>query len=459
MAIQPGQLATRSLTNSSRGQDICQVLAAAINSADAGAAVRNAVVLHGNRLSVYDRSYDLLEFERILLVGAGKAAAPMLTALCALLKGRISAGFAITKRGHLGPLPPCDEPRISIVEAGHPVPDPSNLQASRRLVSLLQGLTARDLVICLISGGGSALLTLPADGITLADLQHTTRLLLASGADIGEMNLVRKHLDDIKGGGLARLIYPAIVISLVISDVVGDHLDRIASGPTAADPSTFADAWAVLGKYHLTGQIPNPVLLHLQAGMSGVRPETLKAGDRILDNVFNAIIANNRQAIQAAKRAARQLGFTTHLLTTCLHGEACESGKTLVDTVKSRLACSPPLSLPACFIAGGETTVTLHGTGMGGRNQELACGAVDGLSGDAPLLLASLATDGGDGPTDAAGAVATNQTKTFGLSLGVEPADFLANNDTYHYFEPLGDLLKTGPTLTNVNDLVLVFAL
>jgi glycerate 2-kinase len=459
MDIQPGQFATKSLRESPRGGDICRILASAINHADAGEAVLNSIVLQGNQLVIAGRPYDLTEYDRILIIGIGKAIYPMLSALHGILANRITSAFAITKRGYIGSKLLLDDPRVSIVEASHPVPDRSNLQASASLVAMLHDLTAHDLVICLLSGGGSALLVQPPHGISLCDLRLVTQLLLSSGADIGEMNAIRKHLDSLKGGGLARLLYPASVVSLIISDVVGDHLDHIASGPTVADPTTFQAAWAVLKKYRLIDQVPPAIRHHLKAGVTGTIPETLKPGDPIFDHVVNVIIGSNSQAARLAEDSASRCGFHARLLTTSLQGEASQAGKSLTESVKSLAFFSPPFPRPACFIAGGETTVTIHGAGLGGRNQELALGAVDSLSGDASLLLVSLATDGGDGPTDAAGAVATHQTKSLGLSLGLDSAVYLANNDAYHYFERLGDLLKTGPTLTNVNDLVFIFAL
>ncbi len=453
------QFATSSLRRSPRGDDICQIMAAAINSADAGKAVEEAVSLEGNQLVVAAKPNDLAEYDRIFIIGAGKAASPMLAALHSILKDKLTLAYAITKQGYLDPAHPLSDPKVAIVEASHPVPNHANLKASTKLAGLVHGLNQRDLVICLLSGGGSALLSKPAGRLTLKALQQTTQLLLSCGADIGEINSVRKHLDELKGGGLARLLFPATVISLIISDVVGDQIDRIASGPTAADPTTYQDAWAVLDKYHLKNKIPVIVREYLQAGVQGKRPETAKEDDHVFDRVTNTIIANNAQSVFSAARTAKELGFHSQVITTSLQGEAAQVGKTLAENIKLQVSNFPRASLPACFIAGGETTVTIHGQGSGGRNQELALGAVDALDGIEPLILVSLASDGGDGPTDAAGAVATHQTKAFGFSLGLNPSDFLANNDSYHYFEPLGDLLKTGPTMTNVNDLVLIFAL
>jgi glycerate 2-kinase len=256
---------------------------------------------------------------------------------------------------------------------------------------------------------------------------------------------------------LATKFYPAVVVSLIISDVVGDDLDKIASGPTVADPTTFQDACDIIHKYHLTDQIPPAICNHIQAGIANKIPETLKPGDPIFTHVHNIIIGGNKQAVLATEHAAMRFGIKTHILTTSLQGEASLVGKSLSDSVMSLLL--PAVQRPICFLAGGETTVTIHGTGKGGRNQELALGSVERLAGDIPIVLVSLASDGGDGSTDAAGAVVTHHTRALGLSLGLDPQVFLDNNDSYHYFERLGDLIKTGPTLTNVNDLVFIFAL
>ncbi len=286
-----------------------------------------------------------------------------------------------------------------------------------------------------------------------------TGLLLSCGANIAEINTIRKHLELLKGGCLAKLIYPATLVTLILSDVVGDGLENIASGPTAADPSTYQDAWQVLAKYQLIERIPSSVRTHLTGGLAGLIPETIKPGDPSLALVNNVIVGSNPQAAIAAQHSAAQLGFHSRLLTTSLQGEASQVGVSITADAKALFLSSPGLSRPACLVAGGETTITLHGAGLGGRNQELALSAAESLSGSALILLVSLATDGMDGPTNAAGAVCTNLTYRQGLSLGITPSDYLAGNDSYHYFEQLGDLLITGPTATNVNDLVFFFQL
>ncbi len=458
MVIPPALFATSSLRSFPRGEDICRLLSAAIHSADAGIFVKNKLTIEAGKLVTPAASYHLAQYQRILVIGAGKAAAAMASTVQDVLGMRITSGLVITKDGYSGYSGPGDKSAIRVLPAGHPLPDQRNLDASQALVSLVRELKADDLVICLVSGGGSALMTLPVPGIHLKDVLATTSLLLACGASIAEINSVRKHLDQLKGGGLAKLLYPATVLTLIISDVVGDALDRIASGPTTADPTTFQDAWSVLDYYQLLDRVPENVRTHLSDGLLGKISETVKPGDQVLDKVTNLLVGNNSMVAQAAAQEATSLGFTARVIDSSVEGEACEVGRRLAEQARVLLAERGVAHKLSCLIAGGETTVTVHGTGLGGRNQQLVLGAVSGLSGADRLLMLSLATDGGDGPTDAAGAVATNQTYTRGLSLGLDPHSFLENNDAYNYFAPLEDLIKIGPTLTNVNDLIFVFS-
>lgn len=404
-----------------------------------------------------DRTYDLTNIRRVFLIGAGKAGAPMAQAAAQILADRLTGGAVIVKDGY-----GIDEVRfpasLQIIEAGHPLPDERGAAASREILNLLSQANERDLVICLLSGGGSALLTAPAEGITLTELQQTVSLLLRSGADIGEINAVRKHLDMIKGGGLARVAAPARVISFILSDVVGDSLDIVASGPTTPDPTTFDQALAILHKYRLLEQLPPAILLHLQRGAAGAEAETLKPEDPLLGGVQNLLVGSNGMAAQAAANAATAAGFNTRVLTTTLQGEARLVGRLLAVAARDLAGGQSVLQRPACLIAGGETTVTVRGDGKGGRNQELALAAVEAMSGLPGTLLVTLATDGGDGPTDAAGAVVSGETLARARTLGLSPAEYLMRNDAYRFFDGLGDLLKPGPTNTNVNDLVLLFA-
>jgi hydroxypyruvate reductase len=323
---------------------------------------------------------------------------------------------------------------------------------------LLANTAQDDLVICLMSGGASALLVSPAPGLTLADLQSLTSALLACGASIYEINTLRKHLEQLKGGGLARLAAPARVATLILSDVIGNPLEVIASGPTVPDPSTFTDAYHILEHYRLIDHVPPGVIRHLEYGRAGQIHETPKPGEPLFSRVQNLVIGDNLQAALAALEQAVREGFHTLLLTTYLQGEARQAGSALAAVARQIDAPGHPLPRPTCLAAGGETIVTLQGDGLGGRNQELALGAVAGLAGLDDILLATLATDGGDGPTDAAGAIVSGETLERARQAGMQPEDYLARNDAYHFFDALGDLLKTGPTQTNVNDLDFIFA-
>jgi len=462
-AFDPGRLQTAALARSPRGEDVRAILAAGMDAVDPYAAVRRALTVEGGMLSAGGRRYDLASYQRVIAVGAGKAASPMGLALEDALGERLNGGFLVTKDGHLperGALR-----HITLREAGHPLPDERGVRAAAEMAALLRGLGANDLAVCLVSGGGSALLTSPAGEVTLDDLRALTGLLLRCGAEIGEINCLRKHLETLKGGGLARLAAPAAVLALVLSDVLGDPLDAIASGPAAPDSTTFADAWAVLERYGLVEAAPERVKVHLRRGLRGEIADTPRPGDAAFARVNTVVVGSISLAASAAAVKARGLGYDTCLVTTELQGEARCAGETLAGLAR-KAAAGPsredgeapgePLPRPACLIAGGETTVTVRGEGRGGRNQELALGAVETLAGLEDALLVSLATDGGDGPTDAAGAVVSGETLARARALGLDPAEHLARNDAYTFFDALGDLLKTGPTRTNVNDLVVV---
>ena len=459
MIIKPEQISTYSLIRSSRGVDICKVLAAAINGVDAGTAIKKHVSRDADYLIIDRNTFDLCKFSRIFIIGAGKASIPMTNAIYELLNENIISGIVITKDGHIDPEKYNIGTQIEIIEASHPIPDQRNIDAANKLSSLISKLNSDDLVIFLLSGGGSSLLMKPSAGLSLQDIQETTALLLSCGAPITEINTIRKHIDVFKGGGFAKLLTPATVISLILSDVVDDNIEVIASGPTVADPSTFFDSWLILEKYKILDQVPTRVRSRFSSGIQGEIQETIKPGNPILSRVSNVIVGNNTDAVNSAFNAAEKLGFNSRLLTTTLHGEASQMGSALSDEAKTLLSPPTLYTRPVCMIAGGETTVTLKGTGKGGRNQELALGAVKSLSGSEQWILASLATDGGDGPTDAAGAVTTNETFSRALSMGLDPQDYLRRNDSYRFFESLDDLIFTGPTLTNVNDLVLIFKL
>ncbi|PDW00133.1 glycerate kinase type-2 family protein [Candidatus Chloroploca asiatica] len=452
---------TASLRREPRGATITQIIATALAAVDPAAAVARYLRREGNTLLVGERRFDLATLDRVIIVGAGKAGAPMAYAAAQVLDDKLSAGLVVVKDGHLAELPQPTPPsfgRLHLVEAGHPVPDERGVAAAQAMVDLLADLTERDLVLAVISGGGSALLTLPVPGVSLTDLQQLTSALLACGATIGEINTLRKQLDQLKGGGLAHIAAPATLITLILSDVVGNPLDIIASGPTVPNPTTAVDALSILDRYDLVEQTPPAILAYLQDSNTGTRSPEQASGDQSFARVSNLLVGDNRQAAVAALEKARQAGFAPLLLTTSLEGEAREAGRMLAAILREIALSGNPLPRPACLIAGGETTVTLRGNGRGGRNQELALAAVKALDGLPDVALIALATDGGDGPTDAAGAVVTGATAERARALGLDPDAFLANNDAYHFFQALDDLLLTGPTSTNVNDLTLLFA-
>jgi hydroxypyruvate reductase len=379
---------------------------------------------------------------RVFGLGIGKAAVPMMDGLAEQFP--LAGGLAVTKFSSEA------SRTYTVLEGGHPLPDERSLKAGERVLEFVSSLKAEDTLICLISGGGSALVAAPY--VPLADLQTLTSLLLSSGARIDEINILRRQLDRVKGGGLARATN-ARIISLILSDVIGNPLEAIASGPTAPDPTTKKDGLNILKKYKLQGQVPDSILAYLEDNGLSSRHEQKAPG---FQNVQNIVIGDNKLAALASLDQAEREGFQAEILTNELQGEAREVGRELARRLRTESAIR---DRPFCLIAGGETTVTLRGNGKGGRNQELALGAVEELRGLKNIMLISLATDGDDGPTDAAGAVVTGETARMAAALGLNPADFLARNDAYPFFEALGDLLKTGPTGTNVNDLVFLFAI
>jgi hydroxypyruvate reductase len=425
----------------------------AVHAVQPAPLIRKNVHVEGNVLHIAGREYDLAEIERLFVIGAGKATAPMAQALEALLTDRITDGVIIVKHGHTAPLQ-----RIRIVEAAHPVPDERGIAGTRQILQLIKTATAKDLVICLLSGGGSALLIDTPRGCSLEELQLFFRLLLESGADIAEMNTVRKHLSAVKGG-LTRAVYPAPLVSLILSDVTGDPLDVIASGPTVPDPTTFADALSVLRKYGLEEKAPATVREYLHGGWHNQVPETPKPGDPVFAGTTNCIIGSNALALQAAQEKARQLGFHTRIVTDRIAGEAREVARQIV-TEASLLSGDDTVAKPACLLWGGETTVTISGAGgLGGRNQELALAAAIELEGQTGTVVLSGGTDGTDGPTDAAGAVVDGLTSAKARAKNLDPQSFLSNHDSYHFFRQAGGHIHTGPTLTNVMDLIIVLVL
>ncbi len=449
---------TTTLRSMPHGEAVTRIMAAALHAVEPAAAIRRSVRRQDQHLWVDSHVYDLDTYDRIMVVGAGKAGLPMAQAVVDLLGDYVTAGVVIIKDGADTADACACISSIRVCPARHPLPDERGVAATRQIAGLLADTTARDLVIVLISGGGSALLTLPTSGVSLSDLAQLTEALLASGATIDEINSLRKHLDQVKGGGLARMAAPATVITLILSDVVGNPLDVIASGPTVPDSSTFVSAYGVLEDYDLLEQVPSAVVAHLRAGMHGEVSETPDVDDPIFQHVRHVLVGSNAQAAAAAMEAARQESLHALLLTTFAQGEARVVGRMLAAIARELVATGCPVARPACIILGGETTVTLRGDGQGGRNQELALAAVRDMAGLDNVALVTLATDGGDGPTDAAGAVVTGETFARAQALGLNPDASLANNDAYAFFAALDDLLRPGPTHTNVNDLAFVFA-
>ena len=440
-------------------RDMALIRDAALKAVDPAAAVLRHLHLEVSILRAGTAMWSLTvpaaeSPRRVFVLAVGKAAVPMAAAACQVLGDIPVEGVVVTKYGHVAGYELL--PTLEVIEAGHPVPDAAGVRGGKAFKHWLNQTTADDLVLLLISGGGSALLPAPAAGMTLGDLQVTTDKLLRSGANIVDLNIVRKHLSSLKGGQLARMAAPAPVVALLLSDVVGDPMDVIASGPTAPDPTTFAQACGVLERYALTDVVPKSVSAHLQAGLRGEVPETPKPGDSLFDRVHNVIVGSNGLAAQAAVARAETLGYASLLLTTFIEGEAREVAKVAVALAKSLTMTGQPVSLPACLVWGGETTVTVTGQGKGGRNQELALAAALGLEGIAGVAVMALATDGTDGPTDAAGAVVDGSTASRGRGRGWDLRAALEDNNAYPLLADVGDLLQLGPTGTNVNDLLVL---
>lgn len=432
-------------------KDAEAIFRSGVKAVDPIEAVGRHVKRQDEILKVGDKSYDLKYFSRVIVVGAGKASAAMAQPLEELLGDRLKEGLVQVKYGHSLPLR-----KIRIVEAGHPVPDKSGIEGAHQIVQLVKSATKKDLLIFLISGGGSALLPSPVEGLTMEDEQRTTQILLESGANIHEINAIRKHISQVKGGRLARLAYPATLVSLFLSDVIGDSLDSIASGPTVPDRSTFGDCVHVLEKYRIKNQLPSAVREHLEKGIRGEVEETPKSDDPAFERTQNVIIGSNILALKAARSNADELDYNSLILSTFIEGETREVARVHAAIAKEILKRDLPVCRPACIISGGETTVTIRGKGLGGRNQELVLAAAIDVDGLEDVVILSGGTDGTDGPTDAAGAIADGLTVKRAKSMGLDPERYLRENDSYHFFQALGDLLITGPTFTNVMDLRLV---
>jgi glycerate 2-kinase len=425
-----------------------EIFLAGLRAADPLDAVKKSARLRNDHLQVANRTYTLSRIRHVFVTGCGKAAARMALAIEDLLGDRVDDGVVVVKYGYDLPLR-----RIKVVGAGHPIPDQAGLDGARQIVELVRAAGESDLVLFLISGGGSALFPGPADSLTLADKQRTTQMLLQSGATIQEINAVRKHISKLKGGRFAKLVAPAHLVALILSDVVGDSLETIASGPTVGDATTYADCLEIIQRYDLREKIPDSVVNLLRRGAQGAVDETPKPSDAVFQKVQNVVIGSNQTALKAAQLQAEALGYHTQILSSSIEGESRAVARSHSALVKEIALADKPVRRPACVISGGETTVIVRGDGLGGRNQEFALAAaiqIDGLDG---AVVLSAGTDGTDGVTDAAGGIVDGSTIQRGRAKGLDATAFLIRNDSYRFLKATEDLLITGPTFTNVMDL------
>lgn len=429
-----------------------KIFQSSLEAVDPVAAVKKFLIKDNDTIKIKNESFNLSSYDGIYVIGFGKAAAAMAKGVEQVLGDSLKQGIVSVKYDHLDDV----SPRIKINEAAHPVPDEAGVVGAKQIIEFLKQRGEKDLVFCVISGGGSAIFPLPCNGITLAEKQETTRQLLACGADIKEINSIRKHISQVKGGQLARVANPATLVTLILSDVIGDPLDSIASGPTSPDRSTFQDCQAILNKYKLSGKIPGAVEAHIQKGVNGILPDTPKEGDAAFNKTFNFIIGSNWESVQAARESAEKLGYNTLVLSTFVEGETKDVARVYAAIAKEIKKTGNPISAPACVISGGETTVTITGNGLGGRNQEFVLASAMDIDGMKDVVVLSAGTDGTDGPTDAAGAIADGETISRAKQMKLNSLDYLQRNDSYHYFEKLNDLIKTGPTNTNVMDIRLL---
>ena len=426
---------------------------AALSAVDPRNAVYRTVKVHGETLVINDLKFDLKDIGNIYVIGGGKASGAMAEAIEKVLGDLIKKGVVNVLKGTEKSF---KVRKIKLVGATHPIPSEIGVSGVREMLKIAEKAGENDLVIVLISGGGSALMPMPAPPVTLEEKKKVTQLLLKCGATINEINAVRKHISGFKGGQLARAIYPATTVALIISDVVGDPLDTIASGPTAPDTTTFHDAYKVLTFYNIIKDVPKSVRERIERGLKGEIPETPKPGDKIFKKVHNIIIANNKTACRAAEEKAKEYGANTMILSTFIEGEARHVGTVLAGIVREIHKFNEPIKKPVVIILGGETTVTVTGKGKGGRNQELVLSSAIRIRGLEGTAILSIGTDGIDGITDAAGGIVDSTTMDRGIENGLDILDYLSNNDSYSYLKKTGDLVITGPTGSNVNDIMLI---
>jgi len=441
--------------NNERRKILNAIIRSSFEAIDPYESVLNSIEIEGDWLLICGNKYNLQQLHRIFLTGLGKAVVPMAAGVVEKLGDRIHSGIIVSKHQ----IKEWDIPNnIKLLIGSHPIPSQQSITSAKELINFVEKTNASDLIINLISGGGSALVSQPITPITIEDLGIFTKLLLESGAKIQEINTIRKHIDEIKGGGLAKKAGSTPMESLIISDVLGDDISMIASGPTSADHTTFNNAWEIIEKYGIEGKIPESIVQTLTNGVKGKIDETLKIGDEILKSKHNHVICSLSEGIKSAQKTARSLGFKTQVISSCVVGEAREVGKVFGTILKSIVTTDLVLPRPCIIIAGGETTVTVTGKGKGGRNQEIAFGAMTTIQGVEDCAVIALATDGEDGPTDAAGAIVTGSTLSEAETLGLNPDLYGSKNDTYAFFDQLNCLIRTGSTGTNVNDLLFLLA-
>jgi Putative glycerate kinase len=425
------------------------ILSEAISAVDPSACIYRAVNKDGRDIVINNRSYDLSRYDHIYAIAFGKAAISMSKAIEDILGDSLTDGIAVTKHGFGGSLL-----KMKVYESGHPMPDDHSVAAGKTVHSFLERTGERDLIFFLISGGGSALITLPRKGVTITDIVKLTDSLMRAGATIDDLNTVRKHLCSIKGGGLAKMAYPSQSVSLILSDVVGDPLDVIASGPTVPDTSTFSEFNEIVERYDL--KLSPAVSGLLEDGLEGVIEETPKLGATVFERTSHYLVGNNALALQEAQKKASELGYNTMVLSSSIVGEAREVAKVFASIAREERLRGTPLPLPACILAGGETTVTMKGKGLGGRCQEMALSFGIEVSDLEGVLLLAAGTDGNDGTTDHAGAFADGDTVQRGKNLQIDARHELYDNNSYIFFKETGDLITTGPTGTNVMDIYMV---
>lgn len=434
-----------------KNRDVAEhILLAGIKGVLPGKLMRDLFSIRGSLLKIGYLSYDLQKIRNIYIIGAGKASAAMGHYVESILGSRITEGFIVTKYGHF-----CKLKNIRVTEAGHPAPDENSFRAAMEIKQIAEKAGEEDLVICLWSGGGSSLMADYPEVSSAEDITYLTDLLVKSGANIGEMNAVRKHLSGIKGGHLAKHIWPAASVSLLLSDVIGDCPDVIASGPTVPDESTFSDALRVIEDKNLTGEVPMKLLNYLYEGRQGIWPETPKPGDPVFSKANTLLAGSNKTALQVARNEAENLGFTSFTITSELKGDIADTCSFIFETIYNYRNKSS-LRRPVCLLFGGETTVRVTGEGLGGRNQHLALTAAQRLQEIPGVTFLSAGTDGNDGPTEMAGAIVDSDTVAEALSKNIDPAHFLSKFDSYNFFKSVGGHVFTGPTMTNVMDIIIV---